>query len=136
MKHIFNIPLLLVLSMGMASFQVTAHEENVTKPQKKVLHQALLAGVEGMEMTVAHIAVPSGFVGGKHTHPGPVFVYVLEGELTVELEGEIKTFAEGELYPEDINAAMVGKNLSSSDDLKLLISHVAGIGKPEKISVD
>ena len=53
-------------------------------------------------------------------HPGPVFVYVLAGEFTVKLAGETKTFKAGELYAEGINAAMVGKNLSASDDLKVL----------------
>ena len=31
---------------------------------------------------------------------------------------------------------MVGKNLSTSDDLKLLILHVAGPGEPEKIKLN
>jgi quercetin dioxygenase-like cupin family protein len=122
--------------MALASFQATAHEATVSKPEKKIIYQAPLAGTDGLEMTVAYVAVPAGFVGGKHLHPGPVFVYVLEGELTVELEGETKTFKAGELYPEDINAAMVGKNLSTTDDLKLLIFHTAGAGQPEKVAVN
>lgn len=135
-KLLPGISFLSAMIMGTASFQATAHETTVSKPEKKIIHQAALAGTDGLEMTVAHVAVPAGFVGGKHLHPGPVFVYVLEGELTVELEGETKTFRAGELYPEDINTAMVGKNLSTTDDLKLLVFHVAGAGKPEKIAVD
>ncbi len=101
----------------------------------KTLHQAELPGVEGKEMIVKHFALPSGFVGGKHMHPGPVFVYVLEGELTVKLAGETKTFKVGELYPENINTAMVGKNLSVTDDLELLVFQVGDIGKPMMIKV-
>ena len=131
-----GISLLSLMIIAMASFQATAHEATVSKPEKKILYQAPLTGTDGLEMNIAYVAVPAGFVGGKHLHPGPVFVYVLEGELTVELEGETKTFKAGELYPEDINAAMVGKNLSTTDDLKLLIFHAAGAGQPEKVAVN
>jgi quercetin dioxygenase-like cupin family protein len=136
LKHLLSIPLILTIVLGMAGFQAIAAEEYVSKAQKKVLHQAPLPGVEGKEMTVGHFAVPAGFIGGKHMHPGPVFVYVLEGELTVELEGETKTFKAGELYPEDIDATMVGKNLSASDDLEFLVFQVGDIGKPMMIKVE
>ena len=63
-------------------------------------------------------------------------MYVLKGELTVELEGETKTFKAGELYPEDINVAMVGKNLSGTDGLELLVFQVGDIGKPLMIKVN
>ncbi len=86
-------------------------------------------------MIVKHVAFPAKFVGGKHMHPGPVFVYVLEGEFTVKLAGGTKTFKAGELYAEGINAAMIGRNLSASDDLELLVFQVGDIGKPMMIKV-
>ncbi len=134
--YLLSTALASAILFGMASFQATGAEEYIWKAQAKTLHQAPLQGVEGKEMIVKHLAVPPKFVGGKHMHPGPVFVYVLEGELTVELEGKTKTFKAGELYPEDINAAMVGKNLSASDDLELLVFQVGDIGKPMMIKVE
>lgn len=130
-----SLSVVLMLIMGMASFQTMAAEEHISKAQKKVLHQASLPGVEGKEMTVAHFAFSPGFVGGKHMHPGPVFVYVLEGELTVDLGSETKTFKAGELYAEDIDTAMVAKNLSTTDDLEILVFQVGDIGKPMMIKV-
>ncbi len=56
--------------------------------------------------------------------------------LTVELDGETKTFSAGELYPEDIDAAMIGRNLSGTDDLELLVFQVGEIGKPMMIKVE
>jgi quercetin dioxygenase-like cupin family protein len=135
-KQLISGSLISILILGMASFSVTAQEEYVTKAQKLVLHKAPLPGVDGMEVEVAHFAIPAGFVGGKHRHPGPVYVYVLEGELTVELEDGPKTFKAGELYPEDIDVAMVGKNLSATDDLELLVFQVGEIGKPAMIKVE
>jgi quercetin dioxygenase-like cupin family protein len=135
-KHLLSTALASTILFGMASFQsADAGEEYVPKVQGKTLHKAPLPGVEGKEMVVKHFAIPAKYVGGKHIHPGPVFVYVLEGELTVELESETKTFKAGELYPEDINAAMVGKNLSATDDLEILVFQVGDIGKPMMIKV-
>jgi len=118
------------------SFSSVSAEEYVPKGTVKKLHKAPLPGVAGKEMTVIHFSAPAGYIGGKHQHPGPVYVYVLEGELTVELEGGSKTFKAGEFYPESINATMVGKNLSTSDDLEILVFQVGDIGKPMMIKVE
>ncbi len=80
-------------------------------------------------MIVKHFSIPPEFVGGRHMHPGPVWVYVLEGVLTVELDGETKTFSAGELYPEDIDAAMTGRNLSGTDDLEFLAFQIGNVGE-------
>ncbi len=77
--------------------------------------------------------LPAGFVGGKHFHPGDVFVYVLEGALTVETEKGVRTVAAGELYPEVAGMVMVGKNLSTSVATKLLVFQVGDTGKPMMI---
>ncbi len=135
-KYLLSTALVSAILFGMASFQATGAEEYVSKARAKTLHQAPLQGVAGKEMVVKHFAAPPKFVGGKHMHPGPVFVYVLEGELTVELAGKAKTFKAGELYAEDINAAMVGRNLSATDDLELRVFQVGDIGKPMMIKVE
>ncbi len=111
-------------------------EEYVPKAIVNKLYQAALPGVDGKEMTVVHITAPAGYIGGKHKHPGPVYVYVLKGELTVELEEGDKTFKAGEFYPEDINTAMTGKNLSTSDDFEILVFQVGDVGKPMMIKVE
>ena len=135
-KYLLSTALVSAILFGMASFQATGAEEYVSKARAKTLHQAPLQGVAGKEMVVKHMGIAPKFVGGKHMHPGPVFVYVLEGELTVELAGKAKTFKAGELYAEDINAAMVGRNLSATDDLELLVFQVGDIGKPMMIKVE
>lgn len=91
-NKLIKIVLASFMLMGIVSFQAANAQEYVPKVAKQKLHQAPLPGAEGKEMTVVHFAIPPGYVGGKHMHPGPVFVYVLEGELTVVLEGGTKTF--------------------------------------------
>ena len=134
-KLLLGTTLALGMLAGMASFQAANAAEYVSKARAKTLHKAPLPGVDGKEMVVKHFAIPAEFVGGKHMHPGPVFVYVLEGEFTVELAGGTKTFKAGELYPEKINASMIARNLSASDDLELLVFQVGDIGKPMMIKV-
>ena len=135
-KCLFSMALASAVFLGLAGFQTADAQEYVSKARVKTLHQAPLPGVEGKEMIVKHFSIPPEFVGGKHLHPGPVYVYVLEGVLTVELDGETKTFSAGELYPEDIDSAMVGRNLSGTDDLELLVFQVGEIGKPMMIKVE
>jgi len=136
-KCLLSTALASAILFGMASFQAAdATEEYVFKAQAKTLYQAPLQGVPGKEVIIKHFAAPPKFVGGKHRHPGPVFVYVLEGELTVKLASGTKTFKAGELYPEDINAVMVGRNPSATDDLELLVFQVGDIGKPMMLKVE
>ena len=113
-----------------------AEQEYVSKAQTKTLYQAPLAGVEGKEVIIKHFHIPPEFVGGKHMHPASVFVYVLKGELTVETEGETLTFKAGELYPEPLHKSMVGKNLSATDDLELIVFQIGDEGKPMMVKVD
>ncbi len=135
-KCLFSMALASAVFLGLAGFQTADAQEYVSKARVKTLYQAPLPGMEGKEMIVKHFSIPPEFVGGKHLHPGPVFVYVLEGVLTVELDGETKTFSAGELYPEDIDAAMVGRNLSGTDDLEMLVFQIGEIGKPMMIKVE
>ncbi len=123
--------------VGMASFH-SAHAQQAYVPKAKVktLHQAPLPGVEGKEVIIKHFGLPPGFVGGRHSHPGPVYVYVLKGEFNVETKSGTKTYKAGQLYPESLDQVMQARNLSASDDLELLVFQVGDIGKPMMIKAD
>ena len=134
-RYLLSAVLASAFLAGVAGSQALADEEYISKARSKILYKAPLQGVQGKEMVVKHFSLPPKFVGGKHMHPGPVFVYVLEGEFTIETAKGIKTFRAGELYPEEINAAMVAKNMSATDDIELLVFQVGDIGKPMMIKV-
>ena len=136
-KYLVSTALAAAMVVGMASFHsANAQQEYVPKAKVKTLLQAPLSGVEGKEVIIKHFAISPGFVGGRHFHPGPVFVYVLKGELTVETEGKTETYGAGQLYPEQLNTVMRGKNLSTSDDLEFVVFQVGDIGKPMMIKAD
>ncbi len=122
-----------VLSLGAAfSLDVQAAEYK-PKVVAKSLHKGALTGVDGKTVVVKHFTFPAGFVGGKHFHPADVFVYVLEGEFTVETEKGVLTVRAGELYPEVPGMVMRGKNLSTSGPAKILVFQVGDTGKPMMI---
>lgn len=111
-------------------------QEYIPKAKSETLHQAALPDVDGKEVLIKHFTFPPGFVGEKHFHPGPVFVYVVNGTLTVDSEGEIETFKAGQLFPEPLNRAMVPKNISTSDDLELVVFQIGDVGKPMMIKAE
>ncbi len=122
-----------VLSLGAAfSLDVQAAEYK-SKAVAKVLHEGALNGVDGKTVIVKHFTLPAGFVGGKHFHPADVFVYVLEGEFTVETEKGSLTVSAGELYPEVPGMVMRGKNLSADNPTKIVVFQVGDAGKPMMI---
>ncbi len=122
-----------VLSLA-AAFALDAQAaEYKPKAEVKPLYEGALSGVDGKTVIIKHFTLPVGFVGGKHFHPADVFVYVLEGEFTVETEKGKRTFTAGELYPEVPGMVMRAKNLSATGPTKILVFQVGDTGKPMMI---
>ena len=69
------------------------------KPKAKVksLVNAPLPGVEGQTVIIKHFTLPAGFVGGKHFHPGAVYICIIGGKLKLELKGRTNTVFEGKI---------------------------------------
>ena len=122
-----------ILSLG-AAFSLDAQTtEYKPKADVKSLHKGALTGVDSKTVIIKHFTLPAGFVGGKHFHPADVFVYVLEGEITVETEKGTITGRAGELYPEVPDMVMRAKNVSTSAPAKILVFQVGDTGKPMMI---
>lgn len=127
--------LALAVIAGLAGVQgvdAQEQEEYISKATATKLLQTPLAGLEGKEVHVGHFSAPPGFVGGKHSHPGPAFVYILEGQLTIEVEGmEPVTLGPGDVYAEPVgNKVMQAQNKSSTHGVKLVVFQVGEEGQP------
>ncbi len=134
-RYLLGTALAAAMAVGLAGPQGVHAAEYVSKAEVKSLAQVPLPGVEGKEVIIKNFAVPPGFVGGKHMHPGPVYLYVIAGTLTVETGGKIETYKAGELFPEPLGLTMRGKNLSTTDDLEFVVFQVGDVGKPMMIKV-
>ncbi len=119
--------------VGFAGSAMAQGTEYKPKAEVKSLHKSALTGVDGKTVIIKHFTLPAGFVGGKHFHPADVFVYVLEGEFTVETEKGARTIRAGELYPEVPGMVMRAKNLSTSGPAKIVVFQVGDTGKPMMI---
>jgi len=135
-KLVLAVALAGVVSLGAAfSLDVQAAEYK-PKVEVKSLYEGVLTGVDGKTVIVKHFTLPAGHVGGKHFHPGIVFVYVLEGEFTIETEKGALTVRPGELYPEVPGMVMRAKNLSTSVSTKVLVFQVGDTGKPMMVKAN
>ncbi len=124
------------VALGAFGIQSVRAAEHEYKPKAKVtaLIEEALPGVAGKKVIIKHLAFPPGFVGGKHFHPGPVYLYVLEGALTIETEGGgTQTISAGGLYKEPLGRTMRGRNLNTNDWTKIVVFQVGDEGKPMMI---
>jgi quercetin dioxygenase-like cupin family protein len=66
------------------------------------------------EITVMKVEIKPGSETGWHTHPVPLYAYVLQGDLTVELKGgQTYHFTAGSAIVEVLNVPHNGKNLGT-----------------------
>ena len=87
------------------------------------------SGTDGGQLWVADI--PPGAATGRHIHPTPRFVYVLEGSVVLELDGNPPiTFMAGQGFAEAPGVAHNFRNASATAPAKALGFQVAPKGTP------
>ncbi len=86
--------------------------------------------IPGREGVMALVELPPGATEGRHTHPAEVFVFVLEGSISQEIEGKpTVTLKAGDVFhiaPGQIHQATNNGNVTA----KLAAVFVAEKGKP------
>lgn len=135
---VFAIGLAVVGAVAVGTLGIragkAAEKEYKPKVTVKTLVQESLAGVKGKKVVIKHFSAPPGFVGGKHFHTGSVYVYVLEGALTIEVKGQgIQTVSAGGIYKEPLGRVMQARNLSAKDWAKFVVFQISDEGKPMMI---
>lgn len=135
----------LILPLTCAAFALIAQtalaqeqkEEYVSTAERNVLVEEPLAGAEGKIVSINHFQMPAEWVGGKHYHSGPTYVYVLQGTLTIEEDGKpTQTFAAGDLYVEPIGSPMQAFNKSADEPIEILLFQVQNEGEPLMYQVE
>jgi quercetin dioxygenase-like cupin family protein len=122
----------LILVVAVASLSITAVATHayaqVGLERKIVLQQD--AGIPGYETVLAEVSIAVGGREGRHWHSGTLVGYILEGELTLELEGKpTKTVKAGEAVL--IEPLQVHEGLNKgSVPIKALVTFVVEKGKP------
>ncbi len=136
MKRIF-VRLALVLAVGMGVGLIgcqgsTAEQEPAEEPiTRTMLLKPDVTGIGGKEALVLEVEFAPGAVGGKHFHPGHEIVYMLEGSITLEVEGKPPaTYKAGDTFDIPREVVHSGKNASTTDRAKALVIGLFEKGQP------
>jgi quercetin dioxygenase-like cupin family protein len=83
-------------------------------------------------LSVGEITIAPGAGGPRHRHPGPTFVYVLEGAVAIELEGApAKVYCAGQTFYENPHQLHIStKNGSKVEPARILVYHLSHKGEP------
>ena len=116
----------IALASLTAGTATASENETVT-----MLLNQVLEGVEDKEVNIVQVEVPAGFETPRHLHPGHMFMYVLEGTVELDVEGQTTVqLAAGDAAYEIPGIPMIGRNLSTTDGARLLIFALGDVGAP------
>ena len=131
-----SITAALVLVFGIALYTEQtsqAHAQQATI-KRTDLAKADQSATDAGALWIADI--PPGGATGRHTHPTPRFVYVLEGSVILEMDGKPpQTFRSGEAFAELPGMVHNFRNASASEPAKALGFQVAPKGTPLQANV-
>lgn len=113
------------------------HGQRHGAPPVKTLMQEPLGDIPNPEVSVITLTVGPGAVSPPHEHIGPVFAYILEGEIENQVEPEApKRYGPGDYFYEPaMHVHRMLTNLSKTKAAKLLIFQVGEKGKQFTVGV-
>jgi quercetin dioxygenase-like cupin family protein len=118
-----------VAPTGPVGFKITQILETTTTAAGQAIR--FPQGENQLTALIAELA-PGGQVG-RHLHPVPLFAYILEGTLTVEVEGHAtRTFRAGEGFVDVVNLWHNGRNLGDRP-VRFLVVFAGQKGTPTAI---
>ena len=87
------------------------------------------------EITVMKVEIMPGAETGWHIHPVPLYAYVMEGDLTEEMEGgRTLHFTAGDAIVEVVNVPHNGKNLGRTP-VVLIAFYTGEKGTPDTVMI-
>lgn len=86
----------------------------------------------GEDGVLVAVEYAPGHADAAHRHPGPAFIYVLEGSVEMQMDGgELQTLKPGDTFYEKAgDTHRVGRNVSRTQPAKLLVFFVTGHNVP------
>jgi quercetin dioxygenase-like cupin family protein len=107
----------------------------VTAANGVTVRQVLTQPLEGMDDKVAAIVTVEyapGAASKPHRHPGPVFGYVLEGSVVIQVDPDNPvTYSQGQMWYEPaMHVHRVSRNASETEPAKILAFLIVEKGQP------
>jgi quercetin dioxygenase-like cupin family protein len=127
------LTLVTVIALGAVCGQPTSAQQQPIK--RTDLLKSDLAEIKDNEMHVRVADIPPGAATGRHSHPTPRFVYVLESAVVLELDGKPpQTFKAGQAFVGAPNEIHNFRNASTTEPAKALGFQYAGKGQALQIN--
>jgi quercetin dioxygenase-like cupin family protein len=124
-----TVLLLTLLTIVLPAGGQSASAQQQSAIQRKVLLQQDL-NFPGLQMVTTLVEIPVGVSEVRHTHPGVLGIYVVDGTITVEHEGRsATTYKAGDSLHIDADKIHLGIN-AGNVPVKLIATLVAEKGKP------
>ena len=120
----------LVVAAFTAPFLLAPVFAQQPQVQRKVMLPPADLAAPGYQSAMVLVEIPAGSREGRHTHPGEVFGYVLEGSLTLDHEGKpTANYKAGDVFHIDAGKIHEGINNGGSP-VKAIATFVVEKGKP------
>lgn len=128
MKACLSLSLAALLGLSLPGFAAPAASATTVTP----LIAKALANAEGRELTMLEVRYAPGAVDPVHRHDAQVMVYVLEGEIVMQVEGgpETRLRAGQTFYESPTDIHVVGRNASSTQPARFLAVFVKNRDAP------
>lgn len=124
--RVMTVALLLIVAGGFALYVARAQQ----KGTKRTDLQRHDLSAPGREVVQVRVDFDPGYVAPRHTHPGEEIIYVLEGTLEYQIEGQpTATVKPGDVLFVPAGAIHSVKNVGSSNGAELA-TYVVEKGKP------
>ncbi|MFQ5747008.1 MAG: cupin domain-containing protein [Gemmatimonadota bacterium] len=117
----------IVLALALISVSACSEADGTTSEDtlaqyNDVLWSGMLGEDDGTDVAVREVFFPPGWVAPRHYHNSDLFLYVLEGEFEVTLEGQARTvYTRGEALEMRAGTAMEARNVSDTQPLKFVV---------------
>ena len=136
MARLATLPILSLFAgviFGVAgSHPIGAQQQAIKRTD---LLKTALPEMAGADMNVWIADIPPGSSTGRHSHPTPRFVYVVQGAVVYEVDGKPpQTFKTGEAYAEMANEVHNFRNASATEPARALGFQYGAKGQPLQVN--
>jgi quercetin dioxygenase-like cupin family protein len=126
---ILGVTLIVSALLGVIGTQLLSAQQELAKGT--VLQRATLEGMKGKEAVLVLRELPPGAASGKHYQSGNEVAYVLEGSMSLEVEGKPAiTLKPGDTFQTGPRQVHNVGNTSKTAPAKALVFYVVEKGKP------
>ena len=118
---------------GVGTGVLNAQQERLRRAE---LLKTELGLMEGKEANLVLVEFEPGAAVAKHFHPGDELVYILEGSVILEVDGQPAiTLKAGDTFHQPPRQVHAGQNASATDPVKLLVIWIVDKGQPITVPV-